>query len=95
MNFKRVLHHLGSCNPNDYILMPVEFNQLGFQTIPPITSSLLENLPPLKLLSLDATYISTSKGEEISEITLIDEAETILFHETIKPEGDIYFHFKW
>ena len=89
MNSKRVLHHLGSCNPNDYILMPVEFNQLGFQTIPPITSSLLDNLPPLKLLSLDATYISTSKGEEISEITLIDEAETILFHETIKPEGEI------
>lgn len=88
MSYKRVLLHLGSQNPNHYILTKEEFLQLNFNNLPKIDPFSIFHLPPLKLLSIDMQIILSPNGEKIAEITLVDEFEKLIFFETIELENE-------
>ena len=88
MSHKKVLLHLGSQNPNHYILTKEEFLQLKFNNLPHIDPYSIFHLPPLKLLSIDMQISFSSNGGRIAEISLVDEFEKIIFFEIIQLENE-------
>ena len=87
---KKVLRNMGSVDPIDYVLSAIEKMILGFNVIEVQQQSLpciVKSKP--KLYSLDAEWIITTKGKEVSKISVVDEEENIVFDKLIKVEGGV------
>ena len=85
MNLKKTLKNIGSKQPLDYILTPYEMKLLNFSEIPKIDTS--SPYDP-KLYSLSTTIISSTSEEEICEVTLLDQSESIIFNEIVQTKGN-------